>query len=269
MTVRELFFASFYRFKDLKNARFLGFGKAVLYLLVLSLFLAVPITANVLQVFRDVQADGQKIAQKIPDFTIKNGKLAPVDQTEGFIYQTNSIIFTFDPEGKRTTTDISGDMIGNFLSVGLLPDELVVALPSSGITDQLLGSNLLEVPYSQGLENLDGAHIRQYLDQESVPWWMILITLLVSIYPSFINLVMTILITCIGASLMAALRRLQVTFFENLKILIFCATLPVVLSAAIGFFSVNFDSSLFIILATIFIYSQASKGLPRRPSQVQ
>ncbi|MFY1068690.1 DUF1189 domain-containing protein [Enterococcus sp. AD013-P3] len=268
MTVRELFLASFYRFKDLKNARLLGFGKVVLYLLALSLFLAIPITTNVLQVFNDVRADGQKIAQKIPDFTIQNGVLTPTEKTEGFIYQTNSIIFTFDPEGKRSTTDISGDMMGNFLSVGLLPDELVVALPSSGLTNQILGSNLLEIPYDQGLTSLDGAHIRTYLAENSVPWWMILITLLVSVYPSFINLVMTILIACIGASLMAAFKGIQVTFFENLKILIFCGTLPVILSALIGVFTLDFDTSLFIILATLFIYSQASKGLPRRQSQV-
>ncbi len=46
----------------------------------------------------------KKIAAKLPDFTIENNQLNPVNSNEkGFIYQTDSIIFTFDPEGKTET----------------------------------------------------------------------------------------------------------------------------------------------------------------------
>lgn len=268
MKMRELFIASLYRFKELKNARLIGFGKALVYLLFLSLILAIPITTHVLSLFNDVRADGQQIAEKIPDFTIEDGKLTPSSETEGFIYQTDSIIFTFDPEGKRSPEDITGDMIGNFMSIGLLPNEVVIALPTSGITTSLLGSNQIEFPYAQGLTQLDGNHIREYLAEKTIPWWLVAVMLLVSLYPAFINLVTTILITCVGASILSSMRRLNVRYFENLKILIFCATLPVILAALVSFFSLSFDTSLFIVLGTLFIYNQTAKGLPKRESQV-
>lgn len=266
--MRELFFASFYRFKDLKKARFLGFGKVVLYVLLLSLFLTIPVTKHVLAIFHDIQSDGQKIAQKLPDFTIENGTLTPKNDEEGFIYQTDSIIFTFDPEGKREVKNISNDLMGNFLSIGLLPTELVVALPSSGITTQVFGSNLLEFPYKNGLTTLDGAHIRDYLSEQRLPWWMFALTFLVSLYPAFINLLTTLLITAIGASIMSGLKRVKISFLENLKILVFCSTLPVILSALVELFTLNFDGSFFIILATLFIYNQATNGLPKKENQV-
>ncbi len=109
--------------RDLKEARNVPFWKAIVYLLVLSIIMALPISFQVFQVLNNIQLDGQKIATRIPDFTIQNGQLQ-TEEKEGFIYQTNSIIFTFDPEGKRTEQDISTDLMGNFVSVGMLKTNL-------------------------------------------------------------------------------------------------------------------------------------------------
>lgn len=119
MTTKQLIISSFIRFKDLKEARNVPFWKAIVYLLVLSIIMALPISFQVFQVLNNIQLDGQKIATRIPDFTIQNGQLQ-TEEKEGFIYQTNSIIFTFDPEGKRTEQDISTDLMGNFVSVGMV-----------------------------------------------------------------------------------------------------------------------------------------------------
>ncbi len=123
MTTKQLIISSFIRFKDLKEARNVPFWKAIVYLLVLSIIMALPISFQVFQVLNNIQLDGQKIATRIPDFTIQNGQLQ-TEEKEGFIYQTNSIIFTFDPEGKRTEQDISTDLMGNFVSVGMLKTNL-------------------------------------------------------------------------------------------------------------------------------------------------
>ncbi|MCW3745244.1 DUF1189 domain-containing protein [Enterococcus gallinarum] len=66
-----------------------------------------------------------KNCAKIPNFSIENGQLTTNGQGEGFIYQTDSIIFTFDPEGKRNATDIASDATANVLSVGLLKKKLL------------------------------------------------------------------------------------------------------------------------------------------------
>lgn len=269
MTLRQLFIASLSRFQDLKNARRLSFGKVVLYLLCLSLVMAIPITTQIWQAFQNLQADTQEIAAKIPDFTIQDGKLSTTDATEGFIYQTDSIIFTFDPEGKRNANDIAKDQLGNFLSVGLLPDKVVISMPATNLSTQLLGSNQLELNYSQGLTSLDGAHIRAYLGESRIPWWILALSSLISIYPAFINLLMTVLISAFGGVIMIGFRRVSLSYFETLKILIFSATLPVILSVIlsviVSLLVPSFDTSVFIILASLFIFSQAIKDLPKRP----
>lgn len=121
---------------------------------------------------QDIKNDGQKIAAKLPEFEITNGKLHAASNAEGFIYQTNSIIFTFDPDGKRTLSDVTADSVDNAVSLGFLQDEFVIALPNSGAVDSLLGANQFEVPYAKGaLDGLNSQDLKQGLDEASVPFW--------------------------------------------------------------------------------------------------
>ncbi|WP_103927069.1 DUF1189 domain-containing protein, partial [Tetragenococcus halophilus] len=175
---------SILHFNELKNAKNIGFGKMILYLLLLSLIAAIPITLQVRQVFSDIQSDGQEIAEQIPDFTVEDGKMQTNEQ-DGFIYQTDSIIFTFDPKGQRTSDDISKDMIGNFLSVGLLQEEAVLSLQSNEATEAILGDNQFELSYDDSrMQNLTGEMIQNELSQSKLPWWTLLVALLVATYPS-------------------------------------------------------------------------------------
>ena len=138
-------------------------------------------------------------------------------------------------------------------------------MPATNLSTQLLGSNQLELKYSQGLTSLDGAHIRAYLGESRIPWWILALSILISIYPAFINLLMTVLISAFGGVIMIGFRRVSLSYFETLKILIFSATLPVILSVIVSLLVPSFDTSVFIILASLFIFSQAIKDLPKRP----
>lgn len=76
---------------------------------------------------------------------------------------------------------------------------------------------------------------------------------------------MTVLISAFGGVIMIGFRRVSLSYFETLKILIFSATLPVILSVIVSLLVPSFDTSVFIILASLFIFSQAIKDLPKRP----
>ncbi|KAF1297244.1 hypothetical protein BAU15_06765 [Enterococcus sp. JM4C] len=266
MTTWQLFYSSLFHFKKLKDAKQTPFWKAILYTLFLSALLSIPIAFKVFGVMQDIQQDGQAIAAEIPDFTIKEGRLSTDAQVEGFIYQTDSIIFTFDPTGKREPNDISNDLIGNFLSVGLLEKELVLSLPNTGgVMTALFGNDQFNIPYTnEVLQNLSGENLRTSLDSSHIPWWIQVIAFLVSLYPAFISLVVTLFFATIGANLYAKLKLYTVTFFETLKTMIYCATLPVILSALIYVFSPSFDSSLLITFISLFIFTQAAKGFPKQ-----
>lgn len=73
---------SILHFNELKNAKNIGFGKMILYLLLLSLIAAIPITLQVRQVFSDIQSDGQEIAEQIPDFTVEDGKCRQMNKMD-------------------------------------------------------------------------------------------------------------------------------------------------------------------------------------------
>lgn len=260
MSLLQLAKNSILHFNQLKYAKNLGFGKIVIYLLLLSLIAAIPITLQVRNAFSDIQSDGEKIAQQIPDFTIENGQLETEEQ-EGFIYQTDSIIFTFDPEGQRTPEDISTDMIGNFLSVGLLQNEAVLSVQSNEATEAVLGDNQFEFSYDEEpLQNLTGEELRNELSQSQLPWWTPLVVLLIATYPSFINLIVTFLIVTIIGNLYSHIRRVKNRFLDNLKIMIASATLPVIIGAVINSFVLGFDSTTFITILSFFIFTQAIKN---------
>lgn len=260
MTTKQLIISSFIRFKDLKEARNVPFWKAIVYLLVLSIIMALPISFQVFQVLNNIQLDGQKIATRIPDFTIQNGQLQ-TEEKEGFIYQTNSIIFTFDPEGKRTEQDISTDLMGNFVSVGMLKDKLIIALPNTGTTSALLNNNQLELPYTnESLKNLTGKQLRSFLSEASIPIWVKALTFLFSIYPSFLNLLITLLFANVAAFLYARFRLTKATFLDCLKTLIYSISLPTIIATLLMIFLPSFDTSAFIAFAGIFIFAQAVKG---------
>lgn len=259
MNTKQLITSSLFKFNQLKDAKKTSFWKTILYLIALSVILALPLAYQVGQVIHDIQKDGQKIAKKIPNFEIVDGKLA-TDDADGFIYQTNSIIFTFDPQGKRTEEDITNDLIGNFVSVGLLEDKAVLALPSSGITSSLFGSNELAINYtSEPLSSLTGTDVRAMLNQTTLPLFLKIMILLVSIYPTFLNLLITVFMASLGGLIYARLRMNKITFFETLKIMVYAVTLPTLIATVLYFLLPSFDTSLFITLAGLFIFIQTIK----------
>lgn len=265
MSTKQLIISSFTQFKELKNAKNTPFSKSILYLLVLSIIMALPISYQVFQVLENIRHDGQEIAKKIPDFSIKEGKIK-TNEHKGFIYQTNSIIFTFDPEGKRSEKDISSDLIGNFLSVGLLEDKLVVAFPNTGTSTALLGSNhQFELDYkNDALKNITGKQLRTTLDENSLPFWIKAVAFLVSIYPSFINLIVTIFLANFAAYIYTRLRLTRATFLDCLKTMIYAISLPTVVATIIMIFLPSFDTSVFIAIAGLFIFTQAAKSWPKQ-----
>lgn len=260
MSLMQLAKYSFFNFSQLKEARKVGLGKIIGYLILLSFLSTIPLVTHVFQGMQEIRTDGQTIAEKIPPFSIQNGRLTTESPGEGFIYQTDSIIFTFDPEGHRTAEDISNDLVGNLFSIGLLPESIVLALPANELTTSLLGSSQLEFSYQEnGLDQLDDSVVREMLSYNQIPWWIYLVVFLVALYPSFLSLLFTLLIGSIFTNIYCRIRMVPYSFLDNLKILAVSITLPVCLTTVVQFFTYSFDASTFILMASIFIFPQTVK----------
>lgn len=259
----QQFINSIIHIRDVKDARKLPLGTVIGYLFLMALLMSLPVAYEVAQVMAGIQADGQEIAAKLPDFTIENGQLTTPEEKEGFIYQTDAIVLTFDPAGKRNSTDVAADMVGNYFSIGLLKNELVVALPASASGSSLLGSNLIELPYTEAMvKDLSGANIKDYMAHKSMPWWIFPIIILVSIYPSFLNLLLALLMATLIANITTRWKRQPLRFMENFKIMAFTITVPALISIPLQIIWPHLDPTYFLMAAGLFLFFQATKDIP-------
>lgn len=259
MSYIQLVQASFRQFDQLKAAKKLAFSKIVGHLILLSLIFAIPISIQVLGIFSSIQKDGRQIAQKIPDFSIQNNQLTPNEAQDGFIYQTDSIIFTFDPNGLRDSEAISNDLVGNFLSVGLLKEEIILSFPATENVTTLLGTNQLKIPYSNPqLQHLTGKGLRESINQNQFPWWLFPLVFLVALYPSFITIGFSLLLTTLFANLFGRFRGLRQTFLENLKIVVMASTMPVIIATIVNSLIPNFATDTFLMIGSLFIFNLAT-----------
>ncbi len=260
MSLIQLAKNALWNFPELKKARKTAFGKIIFYFMLLCALAAIPITLPVIQVFHAIQADGQEIAKNIPDFTISDGKIQ-TKAVEGFIYQTDSIIFTFAPDGQRSAEDVAQDMVGNFLSIGLLAEELVVSFPATDAALSILGSNQLELSYREAaMENLNGQTFRNLLANNQLPWWMYLLTFVVAFYPSFLNLLSTLVLATLFGNLYARFKQVGYSFLENLKMMVVAMTLPLLILTVIQSFGLLFNTTIALLFGSLVIFAQAVKA---------
>ncbi|MGX7329752.1 DUF1189 domain-containing protein [Enterococcus bulliens] len=254
MSMFQLIRSSFFQFQALNRVKQVPFGKIVVYLLCLSFIFAIPMTFQVVEVFQAIRADGQEIAKNLPDFSIKDGELATDDATKGFIYQTDSIIFTFDPENQRSLTEITQEDLGNLFNIGLLKNEAVLAIPQ-GEFSSTLSANPIVIPYTSAIfTGFTGTALKNGLAHNQVPWFVYVIIFLIAMYPSFLTLVVTLVISSLAFSIFLRARSPQWRFLNTLKTLIVCSTVPTLLAAIILFLNIDFDTTTFIFLATSFLF---------------
>ncbi len=148
--------------------------------------------------------------------------------------------------------------------MAFLQDEFVVALPNSGATESILGTDQFIFPYSKGtLDGVNAQSIKTALSEAAIPWWTKLIVFLVAIYPVLIGLVLDLLIAAIGASLYSKLRFYSLRLIDCLKIITYCATVPVILSAILNFVNPMFNDGILVILLSLFFFFVTTKNEPR------
>ena len=252
-----LFKNSFFHFQLLKTAKKMAFWKVILYIFFLSFILSLPLIKQGIVILNDLKQEGMKITEKLPEFSINNGKMETKKNTQGFIYQTNSVIFTFDPEGKRSTNDIAEDTLGNTIGLALLQDRLLVSFPTTGadIATTMLGSDQFEIPYSKGtLDGLTNKNLQDIFHDSTFPVWLKALLFIFILYPIFINLLLNLFLAVIGANLYSKMKAYPYRLFDCLKIVTYCMTLPVFLSSFIRFFNVSFNDNPLIVFISLVIF---------------
>lgn len=205
-----------------------------LYMILLSFILSLPVVFQSVGILNSLKHDGEEIVKKVPEFSIENNLLTTKEKDSGFIYQTDSMIFTFDPEGKRSKQDVEADAMNGVLTIALLKNEAVLVLPTAGSTADVLDSNVLALPYSTAqLNNINKNMLTNMFTERSKNTILFAVVLVTSVFIIFLSFLFDLIIMTFFANIFTKLRLVQLKFTEVFKILVYCATIPTILSVVL------------------------------------
>nr|WP_269544561.1 DUF1189 domain-containing protein [Carnobacterium pleistocenium] len=233
-------------------------GKVFLYFLFIAFIAAIPLWIQSSQTIDDFSRDGQIIAESIPAFQIENDQIVTNEPVDSYIYQTDSIIFTFDPNGERTIEDVERDLIGNLIGIAFLEDGLYFSLPNYPI----------QFPYAQLNGLTSDSFIDLILSVESfggvLQTLTFILLLLIALLLTFIYTVLSTLF----ANIISIIFGKQLKFRESFKIVLFASTLPTLFIAFLNSFGLipSFQMEIKIAL-TLFIYYLAIRTIPKPKKQ--
>ena len=226
-----------------------------LYMILLSFILSVPVVFQSIGILNSLKHDGEEIIKKVPEFSIENNLLTTDKKDAGFIYQTNSMIFTFDPEGKRSKQDIEADAVNGVLTIALLKNEAVLVLPTAGSTADVLDSSVLALPYSTPqLNNINKAALTNIFTEKSKNAILFGVVLVTSAFIIFLSFLFDLIIMTFFANIFTKLRMIQLKFTEIFKILVYCATLPTILSVVLQLIWPGLSLGSIGLALTLIIY---------------
>lgn len=248
--VITLFIASLTKPEKLSEAVSLKKSKVFLYLLFLALITAIPSIIQGVNVLNDFQ----KVSTKIPEFKIEEGVLKTKDAEKSFIYQTNSLIFTFDPNGEQSEKDVDQHAIGSVSSLALLKDRFYF---KSAV-------NSYNFKYSElaGLKNSDYGDLMGIFSM--LHGFIIGFTIFMLLVAAIIETLINTLLYTIFANLLCLLARRTMTFAANWSIALFASTLPTLFFAFLNSFGLFPPLQTQIgLIVTLFFYYYAIKSIPK------
>lgn len=245
----------------LSPAKKLPGRKVFLYLLLLAAIVVLPIFVESQRALSSMRNDAEDIAESIPDFEVVNGEMTMEEETDSFVYQSNTFLFFFDPHGEMTTDTITANTqnLGVPIGIGVMSDVFYLSLLTYEVS----------LPYSQ-LEGFSGNNLRLILTQVgTMNIWSALMALVILLIGGLFNVLFELLIYTLFASLISSFTRRRYRFAENWKIVMVAATAPFVVFSLLNIFRIYPFLQLEIkAVATLILYNIATKHDPEKPSRM-
>ncbi len=264
MRLSHLFFHSLKNSEDILQVKNKSFWKVFVYILFLSVLLTLPTLKQSLDILNTFQADGQKIIKKLPDFSIKDQRLVTTEKNSGFIYQTNHLIFTFDPEGKRNTNDVQNDLVGNLFGIAFLKDRFVFAVPKNEWTQTLFKQDTIEISYkNQELQAINRPRLEKLFTSLNQNYMIYFFTFFISFYSVFISFLLNLVFLALIVNIYSRFRFIPYYFMDNFKIITICSTLPTLISVVLQIVKPGLNDDLVTTTLTLLLYYGVTKNTKR------
>lgn len=229
-----------YTGRNMKNRHFFSL------LLLLSVVLTFLSIFEFLPIARNMTNDVNEIRESIPEFELVDNQLE--SESESYIYQTDSMVFYFDPDN-----NISTDTIDNNASIASAPVSL-------GILDNQLYLNLLDQNYSLNYADLDNfttADLQGLISSfGNVSANYIFFFIIFLFIFNFILFVMQFLPIALFANIISIYRRTSLRFFQSAKMALLAVMGPTLIVYAVNafLFPVRFQFEIILGASLVLFY---------------
>lgn len=242
-----------YTARNMKNKHFFFF------LILIGFLTTLLSAADIREDYNQLRADYQEIQASIPTYEIVDGELE--SDAESYIYQTDSLVFYFDAEGKITQNLIDKNMKNQHapMSFALQKDRLYL---------NVLGQSR-SIKYSRF--DLAGESLQSVLNVDLLnsPFYFLLI-LFILFWIQVILYASQLFTIAIFANLISFIQQTGLTFIQNAKIALMASIIPTLIFALLNTFnlSVAYASEL-TTLGSLFLFYLAIDEFKKRLKQHQ
>lgn len=203
--------------------------KVIGYMLFLTLIMSLPAILQSVKLINSFKEDATKIVQKMPDFEIKNNQLTTDKKDSGFVFQTNSVIFTFDPDGKRSVADVSQDGVDRVIPIAFLQDKIVIVSPRVNASADVVDTKTIEIPYHSIPNNdfINREAIKNITSSNFNNMSLIIIFVILNLLVLLLNFALNTLLLTLLANITNRLRFITLRFSQTYRVMVYCASVPI------------------------------------------
>lgn len=231
---------------QLIEAKKLKTSQVIFYFLFISFILTIPSWIQTSSLLKEFAQDGQEISSHIPEFKVENNQLVPGENADSFVYQTDSVIFAFDPSGEITPNEIDRRIASDAIGVSLLEKGLYLSIPFYPI----------QLSYNQ-LNGLNDTQFKEViLGIQQINPLVLLLSFLVLWLSSLILAVIYNFIYTVFGNLVATITRKKIRFSETWKVVLIASTLPTIFFSAMNSFAIHplFQFEIQVGITVYFYY---------------
>lgn len=223
--------------------------------LLLNLIATIGLVVQLAPDFQALHQDAQTISQKMPDFTVNAESNKIQTKAEGFAYQTDSILFFFDPDNDISEKEIKDNHKA-------LNPQLTFTVKSNK-AEILLAADLLNYTINyQDMPDFSSKLLTTIFNRlGQINALFLFIVLTIAYLITLILSLLRWLFISVFAQSIALLMKLRLKFTQTLRISLLASFIPVSLMALVTAFdvAVPFNFEMIIIFSDILIWLSLKK----------
>lgn len=242
-----------YTARNMKNSHYF------LFILSMGILLTLSSLFRIKPEFDAISKDYEEIVTALPDVDLVEGQLEST--TGSYIYQTDTLVFYFDPENKIETKLIDKNM------------KVQTAPISIGLMDQEIYINMLDVSqsYTYSDLNLTTESLQALISLNTFyqPLFY-LVTLLVTFLFNLFLYSTQLLSISIFANLISVIGKTGLKFFQNAKIALLASIIPFSVFAVINALqiTVSYQYEIISITSLVLFYLSINEFKKRLKEQI-